>query len=298
MSTASEDWMDDEVDLRALVARLWSGRWWIGGSVVICTLLAAFLAFATTPTYRSTTVLVPASSDRSGMSASLSSALGQLGGLASIAGINVGSGNMETEEALAVLKSREFTEAFIRERRLMPVLFSGKWDAVSGGWKPEVSPPTPAQAYKYFNNGIRSILQDKKTGLVTLHIDWKNREEAAAWANDLVQRLNAEMRARAIAKSDASVGYLEKELNTTSVVATREAINRLIEAQIKQRMVANVTQEYAFRVVDSAMVADSDDPIKPRKFMLLVAGPLVGFVLGIVGALIIGWLRSVAGRER
>jgi uncharacterized protein involved in exopolysaccharide biosynthesis len=117
--------------------------------------------------------------------------------------------------------------------------------------------------------------------LVSLQIDWRDRVEAAAWANELVERLNAEMQARALAKANASLGYLEKELAASSVVETRDAINRLIESQIKTRMVANTTREYAFRVVDRAMAPDADDPVWPVKSLFFLCGPLLGLGVGI-----------------
>jgi uncharacterized protein involved in exopolysaccharide biosynthesis len=56
----------------------------------------------------------------------------------------------------------------------------------------------------------------------------------------------------------------------------REAIPRLMEAQIKQRMLANVLHEYAFRVVDSAMPPDKADRIRPNKPLLVAAGVFGG----------------------
>jgi uncharacterized protein involved in exopolysaccharide biosynthesis len=173
----------------------------------------------------------------------------------------------------------------------MPKLFSDKWDAQRNQWQAGERPPTPAQAYKHFDSRVRTVVQDKKTGLITLRIDWRDRNESAAWANKLIDKLNAEMRGRAITKTNASVGYLERELQKTSVVGTRESINRLIEAQIKQRMLANVTPEYAFRVVDPALPSDEDDPVKPRKAVLIVGGPMLGLLFGIALVLVVGWLR-------
>ena len=282
---------EDELDLSALFARLRAGRWWIIGSVAVCTAVAVAAAFLMTPVYRASTILVPANSDK-GMDV-LGSALGQLGGLASIAGIGGGSRGSDTEESLAVLRSREFTERFIQEERLLPRLYASKWDAKAGTWSvPPQERPTPARAYRYFNQRIRSIDQDKKTGLITLQIDWKDRNEAADWANALARRLNEEMRSRATAKAAASLGYLEKELQSTNTVETREAISRLIESQVKQRMMANVTQEFAFRVVDKAMAPDADDPVKPQKLAMIAAGPFVGLTLGILWVLLIGWRRE------
>lgn len=291
MNSTTDGWInpDDTIDLGALIGKLWQRRWWIVAAVFVCTTIAAVVAFNTTPIFRTTAVMVPANAERGG---DMRGPLGQLGGLASLAGLTVGGAGLETEEALAVLRSREFTEKFIRDRNLMPVLFASRWNEKEQRWRADTTPPTPAQAYKYFHKSIRAVIQDKKTGLVTVQIDWKDGGQGAEWANELVRRLNAEMRVRAITHANASVGYLEKELEVTSAVGTRDSINRLIESQIKQRMLANVTQEYAFRVVDTAMAPDKNDPIRPKKRLLLAGGVLIGGVVGIAIVLVAGFVSS------
>lgn len=284
----ADEWANgDAIDLKAWLRDLWAGRWWLVGGVLVAAVAATVLAFMTVPIYRATALLAPASLDRNNMSGVLGSALGQLGGLASLAGINVNTGDAETQEALAVLRSRRFSETFIKDKNLIPRFFARRWDAAAERWKgSEDDWPTPARAYKYFDRKVRSIVQDKKTGLISLQIDWRNRAEAASWANELVQRLNAEMRARAISKAGASIGYLQKELALTQDIGTREAINRLIEAQIKQRMLANVTEEYAFRVVDPALAPDPKDMLKPQKVLTIVIGSLLGGLLAAVAVLL------------
>jgi uncharacterized protein involved in exopolysaccharide biosynthesis len=278
----------DTIELREIIARVLSRRWWVIGAILACTLAAAAAAFLMTPVYRGKTVVVATNAGQESGLGGAQQALGQFSGLAAIAGLELGSKGTMTQEALAVLKSREFTERFIAARHLMPVLYASKWDAERNTWRSGVDVPTGARAYRYFNEKIRAVDEDKKTGLVTLQIDWKNRVEAADWANSLVRQLNEEMRARAISEADASLGFLEKELQTTNVVPVRDAIARLIESQVKKRMVANVTEEYVFRIVDHALPADADDPVRPRKVLLLTAGPLVGLLLGILAALTAG----------
>ncbi|MBS0366234.1 MAG: hypothetical protein JSR67_10480 [Proteobacteria bacterium] len=279
----------DEIDLRETLFTLWAKRWRIAISAAAFMCLFAAAAFVMKPVYRSSVLVVTASMERQGLSGSIGGSIGSLGGLASLAGINLGGNSAEMEEALAVLKSRRFTEAFIRDKQLLPKLYPSKWDAGKQAWRIDTKPPTPAKAYKYFDKSIRSVIQDKKTGLITLQIDWEDPVEGAAWANELIQRLNAEMRDRALAQANASLGYLEKELEKTSVVATRDAISRLIEVQIKQRMLANVTEEYAFRIVDRALPADKDDRLRPHKVVLSAAGLVVGTIIGILGVLVSNW---------
>lgn len=280
-----------EPGLLDLLDRLLARRWWILGSMALSTLAFTIAAFVITPVYRAATVLVPAGTDRG--AEALGSALGQIGGLASMVGLDLGSKRYETEEALTIVRSRRFTEDFIRDHNLTPKLFARRWDAKSNQWKGGEA-PTLAQAYKYFNEKVRSVAQDRKTGLITLKVDWTDRNEAAAWANELAQRVNEEMRLRATEQANAALGYLEKELDSTEAVATRAAISRLIEAQVKQRMLASVNREYAFRIVDQAMPPDADDPVKPQKLKMLLAGPIVGLVLAVLCVMVSGALRREA----
>ena len=280
-------------DLRAVLAKLWSRRLWVIAGAVVFTVFFGVLAFTMTPIYSSSTVLVPANNDRSGLQSALGSTLGQLSGLAALVGVGVNTGNAQTQEALAILRSREFTEGFIRDENLMSELFSTQWDAAENRWIGEEKDwPTLAQAYQYFNDSIRTVTLTPQTGLVTLAIEWTDPEKCALWANKLVERLNAEVRARAIANSNASIGFLERELETTGAVETRQAINRLMEVQINQRMLANVTREYAFRVADRAMPSDPNDEIRPNKPVLLLLGWLFGAMVGAVLALVLKPRRS------
>jgi uncharacterized protein involved in exopolysaccharide biosynthesis len=271
---------EEGLDLAIVMRLFWIGKWRILASVVLCTAVFVIFALISTPIYRASVVMVPASSNSAGLGG-LSSALGQLGGLASLAGINLQSQEPATEEALAVLRSREFTERFIQSQKLMPVLFEDKWDSAKGDWNvSREKQPTFAAAYKKFDKRIRHINNDKKTGLVTLDIDWKDPKQAAAWANMLIDQLNSEMRKRAMEDSDASVGYLQKELAATALVDIRTAIARLLEARINQRMLASVSKEYAFKVIDRALPPDPKDQIKPQRVLLTVLGCLLGLFLG------------------
>ena len=267
------------MDARGVLLLLFNRRLWILISTITFAALFAAVAFLSTPRYRASTVLIPASRRNMLGVHSLPSALG--GGLASLAGLSVGGANPDTQEALGVLRSRAFTQDFIQRNNLLPVLFSSKWNASTGKWRvPKKEQPTLQQAFKYFNRSIRTISDDRETGLITLQIEWRNRIQAADWANEMVQQLNATMRKRAIKMADASIGYLESAYKSTALMPTQQAITQLLESQIDKRMVATVTPQYAFRVVSPALPSDKDDPVWPRKLLLLVLGPFSGFLAG------------------
>ena len=278
---------NEPADFAGMFAQAAARRWWIVTSVVVFAVASAAIAFFSPPSYRAEVVLEPTVTERGTDLMGLGSS--QLGGLASLAGLALGPKDSETEEALAVLDSREFTDKFIESQHLMPKLYASKWNGATGTWKvPLEKQPTQARAYKYFKNGIRFIVRDRKAGLVTLQVQWRDRVEAAQWANELVKQLNQEMRSRAIARADASMHFLEQEIQSTTTVEGRDAISRLMEAQLKQRMLANVTPDYSFRVIDPALAPDRDDPIWPRKRLLLVGGPMSGLFVGLALAVYFG----------
>jgi uncharacterized protein involved in exopolysaccharide biosynthesis len=281
----AEPWFDQPmIGLRTILSTLRKRRWWILAVTVVIAGSCSAYAFIATPIYRATTVVSPAASNSE--PGAMGSILSQLGSLAPLVGLGVGARDSATEEALAVLGSREFLERFIADHNLLPRLFPRGWDRVAQRWKvPVYRQPTLAKGVKYFNAKMLAASKDKKTGLVIVTVDWRDRNEAASWANELVARVNSEMRARAMANAAAYREYLERELASTQLVETREAINRLIESEIKQRMVASVTQEYAFRTVGRALPPDADDFISPKRRFLVALGLTGGLLLGSIGAL-------------
>lgn len=280
----------NEIDLGALAGRLWDGRWWIVMAGFVSGVAFVAAAILMTPIYRATTVMVPTNNNSE--LGGLGSALGQLGGLVSLAGGNFGGADARTQEALAVLRSREFNEEFIRDQGMLQILYANRWDPATKSWKGDPKDwPTLARAFKRFDLEIRTLTRDKLTGVTTVSIEWKDPALAAKWANSLVTRLNSEMRVRAIDRTSAAVGYLEKELATTSAVETRQAINRLMEAQINQRMLANVTEEFAFRVVDPALLPDKSDIVRPKKVLMALTGPIIGGAIGAMLVLMVGAVR-------
>jgi uncharacterized protein involved in exopolysaccharide biosynthesis len=241
--------------------------------------LAAIVGYIVPPVYEARTVLVRA--DTGGRSGAIGSALNQLGGIAALAGIE-GSRDATVVEAIALLNSREFTQSFIRDRNLLPRLFHKRWDVGAGKWRVGVRQPNMWDGYKLFDREIRQVDEDKKTGVVTLRIRWEDPNEAAEWANDLVRRLNAQMKARALSEASTTLEYLTREVRNTNVTSVQVAIENLIEATLKQQAVANVRSEYVFRVVDPAAPPDLRDKVRPHRVIYLVTGAFFGLLLGIL----------------
>jgi uncharacterized protein involved in exopolysaccharide biosynthesis len=279
-----------QLEVKSLILSIIRRRWWVVTLTAASICAAGVLAFITAPIYRAETVLVRAESTNE--SSIVDAAASQLGGLASLAGFGENK-NSSVIEAIAVLKSREFTDDFIRDRHLLPRLFHQRWDERAGKWRADAKEPNPWDGYKFFDHEIRRVDEDKKTGIVTLQIDWENPAEAADWANDLVHRLNAKMKTRALQETTTTLGYLTKELPKTDVASVQQALQKLIESNLKQQALANVRQEYVFRVIDPAAPPDPREKIRPRRALYLLAGAFFGLLVSM--ATIVGYdaLRAV-----
>ena len=259
---------DDEIDFREILDTLWGGKWLIVFCILIGCAIGVGIALTATPRYRAETLI---SSVNNGSSSAGSALRSQFGGLASLAGVDLSGGGGSEEESMAVLQSRSFIATFITENNLMPVLIEGDAERQ----------PTLYDGVRRFKN-ILSVEKDKKTKLVTLAIEWKNPQQAADWANQLVVRVNMLLRAKEISGSEKTMNYLEQEISKTSSIEVRQAMYNLIESQVKTISVARTQDEFAFKVLDPAVVPDINDKVYPKKKNIAIMGFVGGLLAGVL----------------
>jgi len=267
---------------------VWRDRWLVIGITATCTVISIVYALLATQWWRAEVAMVPAHHQQG-----LAGQLGNLAGLASLAGLNI-SERGDTAEAMAVLRSRELAQAFIEEQKLLPVLFAKDWDAKAGRWKASDPDDQPdmRDALKLFENRIRSITENKKTGVITLSIEWKDKTEAARWANLYIVRANDRMRSRAQIEAERNVKFLRDEATTTNVVTLQQSIAKLLEHELETLMLARGNEEFAFRVVDRATVPKWR--ASPKRTLTVILATLAG---GLLSLLVI-YLRQVLRRQR
>ena len=133
---------DDTIDVIALWRLLWGHKVLIGSVAGVFGIVAVILALVTTPVYRAEAVVTPVTDSSLGNAAS--SLAGRFGGLASLAGIDLGSSGVASHEAQAVLASRHLVEEFIRRNELVDALVTpGEPDAGLWHRRPELPRHSP-----------------------------------------------------------------------------------------------------------------------------------------------------------
>jgi uncharacterized protein involved in exopolysaccharide biosynthesis len=282
-------------DFARLLTILIRRRWWLIGAMSSGLLVAVLALWLLPRFYRSTAVAFPVVDKAS--ASGLGSVLSQFSGMASMAGLDVaGNGN---PEAVAILKSRQFTERFITKNALMPILFQKDWDVARNDWKPNLRRPrTLWDGFDLFSRKVRTVTEDRKSGMLTINVEWRDRDVAARWANQLVAQLNEEMRQRAIDEATGMILYLDKESEKAENLSLKESISRLIESEIKERALATVRHEYAYHLIDAAEPADPRHPSSPQAKVYVVFGVIGGLILGVVAALLSQSITSLRTRIR
>ena len=260
----------------------------LGTAALLGAVAAMVVSHFMTKVYRAEILLAPVHDD----SSPLKSAMGGIGAIASLAGMDLGNMNDQTPEFLATLTSRVLVEQFISDNNLLPVLFDQKWDPVRKAWRPGMRVPTVQDGFYLLTKGIMTVVEDKQTELVTVRVDWKNPIQAAQWANELVDRVNRQARTRAIRDTDLSVEYLNKELERTQAVEIRESIFSVLETQIDKRMMAATKADFAFRVIDPAQAPQLTRFVRPIPLLMAAIGLFCGGLLGMVAIMISQRVRA------
>lgn len=274
---------DDRISLADLWQQLWQGKFVIIAITVLFAVASIAYALLATEIYRAEVLLAPAEEQATPLLG------GQLGGLAALAGVNVGGGN--EAEPLAVLESRDFARSFIEDYDLLPLFFEDDWDAGNETWliSNPADIPDVRDGIKYFRENILSVSEERTTGLVTIAVEWTDPEVAADWADVLVQRLNNRLRERALQEAETNVAYLRQEMANSSLLAMQQSIGQLLQSELQKLMLAKGNAEFAFKVVDPAI--PPKQRARPKRTMLVVIGTLLG---GLVGAFFV--LLTRAGR--
>jgi uncharacterized protein involved in exopolysaccharide biosynthesis len=261
---------EDEVDLRKLIKTLWAGKL----VVIFCTFVvaaaSASYALLATGIYRSQASVQIRDENRAGLTSQVSS-------LAALAGISVGTGDQNRELALAALKSRAVIQRMIEEEMLLPILYANDWDADNKRWQIP-NPPTPWEGYELFTKKVLSVSVDRKSGIVTIAIEWKDPVLAAAWVDALIMRVNTFVNKAIIGEAEQNLKFLEQQAQTTSVVELRKTIFSMMEGEIKRLMVARNPETAPLRVIDPAVAPERS--VRPQRALIVILGILAGGLLG------------------
>lgn len=298
---------DDEIDLFELFQTVWDGKWSIALTTILAAGLSVFVSLQMPNIYTVEAHIAPVDSASGG---GLNGLMAQYGGLASLAGIQIPSGGGgESDLLIEVMQSRAFVAAFIEKYDLAPRLMALKsydpltqteqldsevYDEVSGNWLREAKPPrgaAPSQQELYAAfTGAFSVTQDKTSPLIVVGFEHQSPRLGEEVVRLMIEEIDAYARTKDRGESENSIDYLERKLTETKLVEVEKVLYQMIESQTKTLMLAEVNEDYAFQVIDPAVIPELKS--KPKRSLIVVLATLVGGMVGVLFVLIRSAVRN------
>jgi len=301
---SSNQYNEQKIDLGELWTVIWRGKILIIVITAIFSIASVFYALSVSDEYKSTVLMAPASSSSS---SSLSKLAGKFGGLASLAGINLGGGGSEDKTAVAIeiIKTWGFLEEFIQENNIEVAIYAAEgWDRANNQlvinpklydvnnkkWvrsfdasKGQKQKPSGWELYELLIDRV-AIYQDQETGFITLSVEHYSPILAKEWTDKLVKAINKHIQKQDRDEATRSISYLNKKISETNLSDMQAVFYQLIEEQTKNLMLAEVSNEYVFKTLSPAKVAEEKS--KPSRAVIAILGFILGGMLSIVIVLI------------
>ena len=283
-------------------------KWAILISVIIGCLVSVVVAINTPNIYRASILSIPTEESKSG---GLAAIAGQLGGLANMAGINLGSGSQEKLTiAMETLKSRAFLTKVIDENNWKHLIIGPNgwdyqknaltydtsiYDPVSQKWVRDVSfpqqvEPTLQEVHRYFIDHNLRVIKNLETGTVELSVKHYSPQVARQMVELIFVEINEFIRQKEISEAERSIEYLTKKSDDVSLSDMKAVFYELIEQQLQTVMLANVREEFFFQTIEPAVTPEMKS--SPNRPLIVVLGCALGVFFGLMYCLLSAVLAS------
>lgn len=301
---------DDEINLLELWQVIWKRRKFIAYFTAAVVVLTVIVSLLMTNIYESKAVIMTVESKSSASGGGMAAAMAAMGG--GLAGMIGTPESASAVEISTLLKSNILRSKIIQEYNLLPILFSDQWDEEKKTWKKggiSLNPlfyvsklikaikPADKKAVKKEEgvpdvyDGLReledimNIEEVKAKGLISkdntivVAAQFDDPEIAASLVNYFLAALNDHMSKEAKRVAALNKKYLEEQLPLNSDPLIKQKIYTMIAQQVEMSMMAEVKENFSFKVVDPPMVPDKK--IKPKRAQMVVLSFVVALFLAV-----------------
>jgi len=301
----------EEVSLKELWLVVLKNKFIIFFIVIIFAISSVIFAVQLPNLYRSEATLI-ASSDSS---SNMSSLAGSLGGLASLAGVNLSgtTGNDNGLLAQEMLKSRVFLTDFVEKYNLLVPLIAADgvnesgtlhinpslYDENTKKWVRDVVAPKPIipsseDIYGRFKN-ILTVTKNGKTGIVNISLEFFKPDIAQLWLSLLIDEINLVIKEKDMLEATNSIKYLNKVIETTTNSAMKLTFYQIIEEQTKTLLLTKIRDEYVFKSIDPANLPENKSA--PKRALICIVTTIVGFICALMFVFIRNFVFLTAKEE-
>jgi len=178
-------------------------------------------------------------------------------------------------EIVSLLSSNILMEKVIKRYNLLPVFFDNKESN-------EVLYPDKIWDGIRFLKDIYKVKYNQKDSTIELSAEFKDPVIAANILNYILTELTDYMSSEAKRVAETNKKYLESQLDKTSDPFIKTKIYNLIAQQIEQAMMAEVRENFAFKVIDPPKAPDKRT--KPKRMLMIMMSFVTSLFIGLVAA--------------
>lgn len=275
------------IDITKILSTLWSYRKILIGLTALGGLSSIIIALNLQIIFTSTSVVIPNEQEQS------SSLTSRFGGLASLAGIESGSALMTKDRiAIAKIGSLQFFKENLYDKIIVDLAAAQDWDPDTKEliYDPDIydvendillEKPSFQKAHESFSSSL-NVVENPITGLTSISIEHFSPIIAMEWATLVVSGVNNSMREEDKQEARLAIDFYQKELVNTSIKSVKDLFSELIEQEQQKFMLANVREEYVFKIIEPAVVPEKRTRPSRAKFCIIYT-----FISGLISVIFI-----------
>jgi hypothetical protein len=301
MNNNDKEYMNDDIDLKDLFLRLWRGKIYI---ILVTFVFVFFASFYLQYAERKYTVeynLKPVGETKN------SPSLSGLGGLASIAGIQLPtSSNNDFIIFKELITSEEVSEIIFENKKIIKGIFRSEWDEIlnsyssppkskvlnfisnakkllTGNIEVNYMPPNSRRLAIFINKNIQ-IGKDKDTGFLKFTSETSQPELMLSLILEATKTSDNIMRQRYIDFSTGPLAFYKDKLRTARSREHREALAELISKEEQKLMFASKGEYFIAEPYINPII--SIHPTAPKYKSILALSLVLGLFIGSVIVLV------------
>lgn len=276
----------DEIDFRKIFHLLWQKKMWITGFVAVVCAITVAVVLNMDNIYASRAVLRPSHDNMNQMSSLASN----FGGLASLAGINLGSsGNVTPYNTMrAIVQDADFVYSFVKKNKFEPKVYDDYED--------KKDKEKYKENEKYFLvKSLRESLsfsEDLKTGLITLSYENKDKIFAKQFIDLMLIELSEKYMSIEMANLQERIDNYKKEIDKTNDITLKNKLAEVVAGLIQNKVLSQAQEYYGFDILVNADISDNIDKVKPKRGLICVAMFIASLIVSIGTVIIIDTFKN------
>ena len=279
---------DDDfvIDIVGVYNIFWASRKFIISFVSLAAIISVMIALSLPIVYKSSAKIFP-----NNASVNQSSIASQFGGIASLAGIQLGqTSSTEVTLALETMRSYKFFEENLYGSILPELSAMKDWSSETGIiFDEEIydvesqtwvnGKPSSQQAFRSYSSHVE-IVEDQISKIITVTVLHGSPLVAKKWIDLIIMNINDISKNEEIEKATKAIDYFEKKMGSSTLISVTDMFAKLTEDQHKRLMLAEIEDEFMFRTIEPALVPEMR--FKPSRAKFCILFTLISGVLSLI----------------